>query len=163
LRRRGAGGSKNFERGVRTAILKGAKTERFPAQAPVKFELIINLKTAMALGLDVPPLLQQRAVSKRLGSPHVSGRSRYWIKSKNPKHPAVKREAEEDWGADRLFALTSYAAQQRSAERRVSARNMDRQEALSPRPPALTDRRRGRSLAARSVQWRGFPFWVPSV
>ena len=37
-------------------------------------------------------------VSKRLGSPYRSGRSRHWIKSKNPKHPAVKREAEEDWG-----------------------------------------------------------------
>jgi bifunctional non-homologous end joining protein LigD len=38
-------------------------------------------------------------VSKRLGSPYVSGRSRHWIKSKNPAVPAVKREAEEDWGA----------------------------------------------------------------
>jgi bifunctional non-homologous end joining protein LigD len=37
-------------------------------------------------------------VSKRLGSPYRSGRSRQWAKSKNPKHPAVKREAEEDWG-----------------------------------------------------------------
>jgi len=37
-------------------------------------------------------------VSKRLGSPYRSGRSRHWIKSKNPQHPAVKREAEEDWG-----------------------------------------------------------------
>jgi bifunctional non-homologous end joining protein LigD len=37
-------------------------------------------------------------VSKRLGSPYVSGRSRHWIKSKNPAAPAVKREAEEDWG-----------------------------------------------------------------
>jgi ATP-dependent DNA ligase len=36
-------------------------------------------------------------VSKRLGSRYVSGRSRYWVKSKNPKHPAVKREAEEEW------------------------------------------------------------------
>jgi ATP-dependent DNA ligase len=36
-------------------------------------------------------------VSKRLGSPYRSGRSRHWIKSKNPKHPAVKRETEEDW------------------------------------------------------------------
>ena len=35
-------------------------------------------------------------VSKRLGSPYLSGRSRYWIKSKNPATPAVKREAEED-------------------------------------------------------------------
>jgi bifunctional non-homologous end joining protein LigD len=36
-------------------------------------------------------------VSKRLGSPYVSGRSRHWIKSKNPAAPAVKRDAEEDW------------------------------------------------------------------
>jgi ATP-dependent DNA ligase len=40
-------------------------------------------------------------VSKRLGSPYVSGRSRHWIKSKNPTAPAVKREAEEDWGKER--------------------------------------------------------------
>jgi bifunctional non-homologous end joining protein LigD len=37
-------------------------------------------------------------VSKRLGSPYVSGRSRHWVKSKNPAAPAVKREEEEDWG-----------------------------------------------------------------
>ena len=37
-------------------------------------------------------------VSKRLGSPYRSGRSRHWIKSKNPAAPAVKREAEEGWG-----------------------------------------------------------------
>ena len=36
-------------------------------------------------------------VSKRLGSPYVSGRSRYWIKVKNPAAPAVTREAEENW------------------------------------------------------------------
>jgi bifunctional non-homologous end joining protein LigD len=36
-------------------------------------------------------------VSKRLGSPYRSGRSRHWIKSKSPAAPAVKREAEEDY------------------------------------------------------------------
>ena len=36
-------------------------------------------------------------VSKRLGSIYHRGRSPYWIKVKNPKSPAVTREAEEDW------------------------------------------------------------------
>ena len=37
-------------------------------------------------------------VSKRKDSRYRSGRSPDWIKSKNPAAPAVKREAEEDWG-----------------------------------------------------------------
>ena len=36
-------------------------------------------------------------VSKRLGSSYRSGRSKHWIKIKNPDAPAMKREAEEDW------------------------------------------------------------------
>jgi bifunctional non-homologous end joining protein LigD len=36
-------------------------------------------------------------LSKRLGSSYRSGRSPHWVKVKNPKAPAVKREAEEDW------------------------------------------------------------------
>jgi ABC-type uncharacterized transport system substrate-binding protein len=42
-------------------ILKDANPGELPVQAPVKFELTINLKTAKALGLDVPWFLQQRA------------------------------------------------------------------------------------------------------
>jgi ATP-dependent DNA ligase len=36
-------------------------------------------------------------VSKRLGSRYRSGRSKDWLKFKNPEAPAVKREAEEEW------------------------------------------------------------------
>ena len=52
--------------------------------------------TAVGYGARSPGM-----VSKRLGSRYRSGRTKDWVKTKNPTAPAVRREAEEDWGKER--------------------------------------------------------------
>jgi putative tryptophan/tyrosine transport system substrate-binding protein len=53
----------NYRRaaGYADRILRGTKPSELPVQTPLKLELVINLKAAKALGLDVPWFLQQRA------------------------------------------------------------------------------------------------------
>ena len=55
--------SDNFQRAAAYVdrILKGTSPSEMPVQVPNQFELVINLKTARALGLDVPPFVLARA------------------------------------------------------------------------------------------------------
>jgi bifunctional non-homologous end joining protein LigD len=64
---------------------------RAAKRAPERQEGAVVFQHACKMGLE-------GIVSKRLGSRYRSGRSPDWLKFKNPEAPAVKREAEEDWG-----------------------------------------------------------------
>jgi len=77
-------------KGLLTKLLKGAHSsivlnEHFEEDGAIVYREACRLRC-------------EGIVSKRIGSTYRSGRSSHWVKVKNPAAPAVKREAEEDWG-----------------------------------------------------------------
>jgi putative tryptophan/tyrosine transport system substrate-binding protein len=74
----------NFRRAATYAdrVLNGAKPSELPVQAPVKYELVINLKTAKLLGLDVPFLLA--AARRRCDRVAVQSRAEHLLQRMSP-------------------------------------------------------------------------------
>ena len=50
-------------------ILRGAKPAELPVQLPIKFEMVVNTKTAKGLGLTIPPELRNSRRGDRIGVP----------------------------------------------------------------------------------------------
>jgi bifunctional non-homologous end joining protein LigD len=80
---------------VRKATLASLLARAVPG---LRFNEHIDEKDGRLVFAHACKLGLEGIVSKRRNSPYRSGRSPDWIKSKNANAPAVKREAEEDWG-----------------------------------------------------------------
>jgi hypothetical protein len=79
---------------ARRARTDAVKAPLIPPPSRLKMRSSVVFHHACKLGCE-------GIVSKRLGLPYRFGRSNDWLKIKNPAAPAVKREAEEDWGGKR--------------------------------------------------------------
>ena len=84
---------------------------RFPSPLKVAFDVFAH---ACKLGLE-------GIVSKRKDSAYRSGRCPDWLKMKNPTAPAVKREAEEDWGRGSVRSMCATKKRNLAADATLSS------------------------------------------
>jgi putative ABC transport system substrate-binding protein len=102
-------------------ILRGEKPADLPVQAPVKYELAINLKTAKALGIDVPARAQQRIPARGIGvlmnrgsnDPHGQSQLAAFQKGLQELNVADRYNVQIDirWGANIVELERKYAAE----------------------------------------------------
>jgi len=78
-------------KGLFAKLLHDSDSDRIVLNKHYEEDGAVVFREACSLGCE-------GIVSKRLGSIYRRGRSPLWLKVKNPNAPAVKREAEEDWG-----------------------------------------------------------------
>jgi bifunctional non-homologous end joining protein LigD len=84
---------------IRLAVRKATIASLLARAAPgLRFNEHLDEEDGALVFAHACKLGLEGIVSTRRSSPYRSGRSPDWIKSKNPDAPAVRREAEEDWG-----------------------------------------------------------------
>jgi hypothetical protein len=120
---------------------------------PVMFQTAAHTRTLYAIVFRWSPTLPFRSASSR--SPYRSGRSAHWLKIKNPAAPAVKREAEEDWGGKRKASARRSAGGKDTLARGRWPRNLSNKESPKNKEPR-SPQDQGSSPFAQKVRDRGY-------